>query len=239
MKKLFLLFCIILISCTSIFAKTKEYNIVEDKEFNLKFLCFSQDDCYSVMPNANLTSLKNNIEKINTEATSKTRDFDSYKPIPENLEGEYVKKIPQNQIANFKSDVEKALKHILYNKITYNNKTLKHMLLDFDKKSNNIYLNYLYNPKNYEQNKLYIEQLKEMRGTISLYPDVIIEQFQPYIEKYDLRLEPGAESDIFLYKYYIEKNHIKYSKNFRELLILKEYIYSKLDIIISKLSNEF
>jgi len=183
---------------------------------------------------------KNKIQNtINIEASSKIRDFDIYEPIPKNLEDEYVKKIPQNQITNFKFDLDKALKHILYDKITYNNKTLKKMLLDFDKKSNAIYLKYLHNPHNLEQNMRLIEQLKQMSGTISFYPDAIIEQVQPYIVKYDLGLEPGAESDTFLYKYYIEKYHLKYSKEFKELLELKEYVYSKLDIIISKISNEF
>lgn len=193
----------------------------------------------SNIENNNSISIKNNIKRINIEVSSKIRDFDIYEPIPKNLEDEYVKKIPQNQITNFKFDLDKALKHILYDKITYNNKTLKQMLLDFDKKSNTIYLKYLHNPQNTEQNKLFIEQLKQMSGTVSFYPDVIIEQVQPYIAKYDLGLEPGAESDTFLYKYYIEKYHLKYSKEFKELLELKENVYSKLDIIISKISNEF
>ena len=97
----------------------------------------------------------------------------------------------------------------------------------------------MHNPQNLEQNMLLIKQLKQMSGTISFYPDAIIEQVQPYITKYDLGLEPGAESDTILYKYYIEKYHLKYSKEFKELLELKEYVYSKLDIIISKISNEF
>lgn len=179
-----------------------------------------------------------NTNERDIEISPKIRDFDNYEPIPKNLQNEYVKKIPENLIENFQLDMNKGLKHILYDKITYNHKTLKQMLLEFNKKSDSIYQEYLSNHKNNEKNKIFIEQLKEMNGTISLYPNTIIEQIHPYIEKYDLGLEPGAESDIFLYKYYIEKYQIKYSKEIKEFLKLKEYVFTKINIYILKISNK-
>lgn len=214
MKKVFLTFISIILISAPVFA-AKKYYIKNDTDYNLQFLCFNERECYD-----------------------KIRDFDKYEPIPQNLQDEYIKKIPENLNKDFQLNMKKGLKHILNNKITYNHKTLKQMLLDFNSQSDLIYQKYLNNPQDKVQNKLFIEQLKEMNGTISLYPDTIIEQMQPYIEKYNLGLEPGAESDIFLYKYYIEKYHIKYSNKLKELLKLKEYVYFKINIYILKISNE-
>ncbi len=182
--------------------------------------------------------IPNHLNKIDFEILTKIRDLDNYEPVPEALQDEYVKKIPENLINNFRLDASKGLKHILYDKITYNNKTLKQMLFDFNKKSDSIYQEYLNNPQNNEQNKIFIEQLKEMNGTISLYPDTIIEQIQPYIKKYNLELEPGTESDIFLYKYYIERYQVDYSDKLMDLLKAKEYVYSKINIYILKISDK-
>lgn len=179
------------------------------------------------------------INNINITISTKIRNFDNYDPIPENLQYIYVKPIPKSLITNFRLNANATLKHILYDKITYDHKTLIQMLSCFNKESDAIYLKYLNNPQNYEQNKLYAEQLRQINGTISLYPDTIIEQFQPIIEKYDLRLVPGSENDIFLYKYYIKKYNIKYSNEFKKLLELKEYVYLKTDIYISEIFNEF
>ena len=116
--------------------------------------------------------------------------------------------------------------------------TLKQMLLDFNKKSDNIYQQFLKNENDKEQNKVYIEKLEEMNGTISLYPNVIIEEVKPVIDKYCLDIEPGSESDIFLYKYNIKKYQVKYSKELKELLQLKEYIFTKIYLYQLKISNK-
>lgn len=213
MKKLFfILISIILISIPA--SAKREYYIKNDIDYNLKFLCFNENECYNI------------------------RDFDKYEPVPKNLQDMYIKEIPETLIKDFQSNMNKGLKHILNDKITYNHKTIKQMLLDFDTQSYLIYQKYLNTPYDKMQNKLLVEQLKEMNGTISLYPNTIIEQIQPYIEKYNLELKPGAESDIFLYKYYIEKYHIKYSNELKELLKLKEYVYNKINIYILKISKE-
>lgn len=176
--------------------------------------------------------------EIAIEISTKIRDFDKYEPIPNILQDDYVKKIPQNLIEDFRLDMSNGINHILNDKITYNHKTLKQMLLDFNKKSDSIYQEYLHNPQNKEQNKLFIEQLREMNGTISLYPDTIVEQIQPYIVKYNLGLKPSAESDTFLYKYYIEKYQVNNSDKLKELLKLKEYVYTKINIYILKISDK-
>ncbi len=183
-------------------------------------------------------SININLDEINLEIITKMRNFDKYEPVPKNLHDKYVQKIPENLIQNFRVDASKGLKHILHDKITYNHKTLKQMLCDFNKKSDLIYQKYLNNPQDLEQNKIFIEQLKEMQGTISLYPDTIIEQVRPYVDKYNLAIEPGAESDIFLYKYYIEKYQVNYSNELKEFLKLKEYVYTKINIYILKISNK-
>lgn len=221
MKKIFLVFFILILTSLSAFAEYKPIpeNLSIQKKNKMKHI------------------IDVNIDKIDFEITTKMRNFDSYEPVPKTLQDKYIKKIPQNIINNYQMDMDNALKHILYDKITYNHKTLEQMLLDFDQKADSIYQKYLENP-NKEQNRIFIEQLKEMNGTISLYPDTIIEQIQPYIEKYKLGLEPGAESDIFLYKYYIEKYHLRYSKDFKKLLNLKEYVYTKIDMYISLVSNK-
>lgn len=182
--------------------------------------------------------INNRLNKIDIEILTKIRDFDKYEPVPETLQDEYLKKIPENQIDNFQLDMSNGLKHILYDKITYNHKTMEQMLLDFNKKSDSIYQEFLSHPENKEQNKIFIEQLKEMSGIISLYPNAIIEQMHPYIEKYNLNLEPGSESDIFLYKYYVEKYQVNYSDKLKELLQIKEYVYSKINIYILKISDK-
>ena len=187
---------------------------------------------YMYKKNKVIEKYRNQIDKMYP------KNFDNYEPIPEILEDEYVKKIPENLIKNFRLDMSKGLKHILFDKITYNHKTLKQMLFDFNKKSDLIFHEYLNNPQNYEQNKIFIKQLQEMSGTISLYPDTIIEQMQPYIEKYNLGLVPGSENDTFLYKYYIEKYQVNYSDKLKELLKLKEYVYTKINIYILKISDK-
>lgn len=213
MKKIFLVLFILILTSISAFGEyepiLKNSNIQYKKEFE--------------------HTIDINLDKINVEVTTKMRNFDDYEPVPKNLQDKYIKKINQNIVNNYQIDMNKALKHILYDKITYNHKTLNQMLLDFNQKADYIYKKYLENSDK-KQNKIFIEQLKEMNGIISLYPDTIIEQIQPYIEKYELGLEPGAESDIFLYKYYIEKYNLKYSKDFKNLLKLKEYVYTKIDI---------
>ena len=175
---------------------------------------------------------------INSYILSKVRDLDTYEPVPKHLQDKYIKNIPENLITNYQIDMAKALKHVLNDKITYNNMTLKQMLLDFNKKSDNIYQQFLKNENDKEQNKVYIEKLEEMNGTISLYPNVIIEEVKPVIDKYCLDIEPGSESDIFLYKYYIEKYQVKYSKELKELLQLKEYIFTKIYLYQLKISNK-
>ncbi len=175
---------------------------------------------------------------VKSQYNLKFSNLDNYEPIPKNLQYKYVKKIPEKLINNYRKDMNNALSHILYDKITYNDKTLKQMLLDFDKKSNIIYETYLNNKNNIKQNIIFIKQLKQMNGTISLYPNTIIEQIQPYIKDYYLNIEPDAESDIFLYKYYVKDYHIKYSKEFKDLLELKENIYTKIDLYISKITDK-
>lgn len=149
---------------------------------------------------------------INLSILNKIRDLDTYEPVPKYLQDKYIKTIPENLITNYQIDMANALKHALNNKITYNNKTLKQMLLDFNKESDNIYQQYLKNENDKEQNKIYLKNLEEMNGTISLYSNVIIEELQPVIDKYCLGIEPGSESDIFLYKYYIEKYQVNFIK---------------------------
>lgn len=168
----------------------------------------------------------------------KIRNLDTYEPVPKYLQDKYIKNIPENLITNYQIDMAKALKHVLNDKITYNNMTLKQMLLDFNKKSDNIYQQYLKDENDEEQNKVYIKKLEEMNGTISLYPNVIIEEVQPVIDKYCLGIEPGSESDIFLYKYYIEKYQVKYSKELKELIQLKEYTFTKIYLYQLKISNK-
>lgn len=177
-------------------------------------------------------------KNLNSLILNKVRDLDTYEPVPKYLQDRYIKNIPENLITNYQIDMANALKHTLKNKITYNNKTLKQMLLDFNKESDNIYQQYLKNKNNKEQNKIYLKKLEEMNGTISLYPNVIIEEIQPVIDKYDLGIEPGSESDIFLYKYYIEKYGIKYAKELKELLQLKENTFTKIYFYQLKISEK-
>lgn len=179
-----------------------------------------------------------NDKNLNSLILNKVRDIDTYEPVPKYLQDRYIKNIPENLITNYQIDMANALKHTLKNKITYNNKTLKQMLLDFNKESDNIYQQYLKNKNNKEQNKIYLKNLEEMNGTISLYPNVIIEEIQPVIDKYDLGIEPGSESDIFLYKYYIEKYGIKYAKELKELLQLKENTFTKIYFYQLKISEK-
>ena len=61
---------------------------------------------------------------------------------------------------------------------------------------------------------------------------------KPVIDKYDLGIEPGSESDIFLYKYYIEKYGIKYAKELKELLQLKENTFTKIYFYQLKISEK-
>lgn len=222
MKKIFLVLFLLFVICNSSFAEYKPIPKNLSKQYKKKIEHITYD----------------NLNGIDVEINMKIRDFDNYNPIPQELQNEYVKKIPKNLIENYCIDMNNGLKHILYGKITYNHQTLKQMLLDFNENSDLIYQKYLNDPKNYEQNKIFIEQLKNMSGLISLYPDTIIEQIQPYIVKYDLGIEPGSENDIFLYKYYIEKYPIKYSNELKELLKLKEYVYTKINIYILKISNK-
>lgn len=175
---------------------------------------------------------------INSYILSKVCDLDTYEPVPKHLQDKYIKNIPENLITNYQIDMAEALKHVLNDKITYNNMTLKQMLLDFNKKSDNIYQQYLKNKNIKEQNKVYLKRLEDMNGTISLYPNVIIEELQPVIDKYCLGIEPGSESDIFLYKYYIEKYQVKYSKELKELIQLKEYTFTKIYLYQLKISNK-
>ena len=130
-----------------------------------------------------------------------------------------------------------VLKHILYDKITYDNKTLKQKLINFDKKSSKLYKTFLKNNKNKEQNKKFIDELEEIRRTISLYPNTIIEEMEVVINKYDLNIVQVSEADILIYKYYIKEYQIPYAKEFKEFLEFKEEIYYKINTYISEISN--
>ncbi len=215
MKKIILIFILIIITISGNYSASA-------KELSNKI------DNTQVIKDKNLNSL----------ILNKVRDIDTYEPVPKYLQDRYIKNIPENLITNYQIDMANALKHTLKNKITYNNKTLKQMLLDFNKESDNIYQQYLKNKNNKEQNKIYLKNLEEMNGTISLYPNVIIEEIQPVIDKYDLGIEPGSESDIFLYKYYIEKYGIKYAKELKELLQLKENTFTKIYFYQLKISEK-
>ncbi len=94
-----------------------------------------------------------NGENLNFFIMNKVRDLDTYEPVPEYLQDRYIKNIPENLITNYQIDMASALKQVLNDKITYNNKTLKQMLLDFNKESDNIYQQYLKNKNNIEQIK--------------------------------------------------------------------------------------
>jgi len=50
MKRFFLLFYIICLSCNPIFAQKQEYFIRKDSEYNTSFLCFSKNECYYTTP---------------------------------------------------------------------------------------------------------------------------------------------------------------------------------------------
>jgi len=57
--------------------------------------------------------------------------------------------------------MDKGLEHILYDKITYDNKTLKQMLLNFNKDADKIYKKYLKDKNNANQNIIYIENIQK------------------------------------------------------------------------------
>ena len=165
-------------------------------------------------------------------------EFDNYEPIPKDTSYKYIKIIPDNDRIQYKTDMNRALKHILKDKITYNNKTLKQMLLDFDRDATNIYKKHLKNKNNTSQNKKFLQKLNEWQGTISLYPNVIAEELKYVIDKYDLNLVPGSECDILIYKYYIEKYDIALALEFKTLLIIKQTVYSTISNYILEISDK-
>ncbi|MEE3349907.1 MAG: hypothetical protein VZR09_07695 [Candidatus Gastranaerophilaceae bacterium] len=164
--------------------------------------------------------------------------IDNYELFPKDLIYKYIKIIPNNELEQYKIDMNNALQHILYDKITYEKNTLMQMLIDFDKESTKIYKKYLKNKTNKEQNKIYIQKLKEMQGTISLYPEAIIEELKNVINKYDLNLTPGAECDILVYKYYIEKYNIALAQEFKTLLTIKQFVYLNINNYILEISDK-
>lgn len=188
--------------------------------------------------NVSISTDLNQVKNLNQEYTY-PRNIDEYEPIPKHLQSSYIKKISPDQIDQYKTDVDSSLKKILYQKQTYNNKTYKQMLLDFKKESKKIYDKYLKDKNNINQNKIFIEQLNEMEGIISLYPNAIIEQLQPIIDKYQLDIVPGSDADIILYKYYIKTYSLKYSQEFKNLLELKEQTYASIHKYILEISNMF
>ena len=164
--------------------------------------------------------------------------IDNYEPFPDATIDRYIRIIPDKDVKQYKIDINNNLQHILHDKITYDNKTLMQMLINFDKDSTQIYKKYLKNKNNKKQNIIYIQKLEEMRGTISLYPEVITEELKNIINKYDLNLVPGAECDILIYKYYIKKYNIAIAQEFKTLLITKQIVFFKINNYILEISDK-
>jgi len=176
---------------------------------------------------------------INKDYYNVINEFNNYKPIPEILiDNNYIKTIPDNDVKQYQTDMNFSLQHILHDKITYNKRTLMQLLLDFDRESSNIYKKYLKNSTNKNQNKIYVQRLEKMRGTISLYPNAVVEGLKDVIDKYDLNIVPGAECDTLVYKYYIEKYDIVLAQELKTLLIIKQIVYSKINNYILEISDK-
>ena len=161
---------------------------------------------------------------------------------PENQKSEYIKTIQQNELSEYKKDMKKGLKHILYDKIasmpnSTNKRTLKQLLIYIDKQGTHIYKDFLSGKLCNEGNNNYVNFLDELLGIVSLYPEAITEEMLPVIKKYNLpNIGTSTNSDICLYKYYIEDYDIKYANEFRDLIILKEKTYEKLYNYRNKIS---
>ena len=162
-------------------------------------------------------------------------DIDHYKTISKQTQPDLVE-IPPNKQKQFIKDMNKALKHVLYDNITYKNCTLKQLLLDYENKADKIYQEYLFTPNNLAQNKKLLNELHKMSGTISLYPDAIFDEISWVIDKYELNLVAGSEIDTYIYKNYVEKYNVKLAKEFKELLKLKISVYNKIQKYIYQIT---
>lgn len=154
-------------------------------------------------------------------------DIDNYKDTSKQIKPDIVE-IPKNRQKQFKKDMNKAIKHVLYDNITYENNTFKQLLLDYEKEADKIYQKYLSNPNNQTQNVNLYKELHKMNATISLYPEAIFDEISWVVDKYKLNLVAGSQIDIYIHKNYIEKYNIKLAKEFKELLKLKISVYNKI-----------
>ena len=136
----------------------------------------------------------------------------------------------------YEQDMNNALNKILYDKITYNKKTLKEMLIDFNNQAYYISKKPL-SIKIKNQDK-YIKQLDTMFGTISLFPDTICEELQPVINKYNLGIVPGSECDKYLCSNFIKGCNIENYSEFEKLIKLKEIVSENINTTRSNLIKE-
>lgn len=136
----------------------------------------------------------------------------------------------------YEQDMNNALNKVLYDKITYNKKTLKNMLIDFNNKTYHISQQPL--ADRIRNKDKYIKQLDTMFGTISLFPEAICEELQPVINKYDLGIIPGAECDKYLCSNYIKGCNIENYAEFEELIKLKETVSKNINTTRSNLIKE-
>lgn len=133
-------------------------------------------------------------------------------------------KIKQNK-DSYKANLEKAINHILNDKITYRKNTLKKLLDEYNAEADSIYQSYLSDKENY---KIYYKKLNEITGTISLYPDAICEELKPVFKKYDILIYPNTGCDSYIYENYIKEYDIKNSDELKELIDYHEASFQRI-----------
>ena len=130
-----------------------------------------------------------------------------------------------NNQAQFCSDMEKVIEHILNDKVTFKHTTYRQMLDDLNLEADNIYKLYLADKSNY---KIYYERLNEISGTVSMYSDSICEDMKDTMGKYNIEINPSTECDIEIYNKYIKNSDIKNAKGLKDLIDYHEASFQRI-----------
>ena len=112
---------------------------------------------------------------FNIPIYASTKQVTDYNSLSCSIAEQYIKQIPTRKLTKYKIELNKILNHLLDDKITYEQKTLEQMLLDYSDRADLIFSQYLKDKNNQEKNEEYLIELRSMCGTISLYSEAIIE----------------------------------------------------------------
>ena len=144
-----------------------------------------------------------------------------------------------NNQAQFYSDMEKVIEHILNDKVTFEHTTYRQMLDDLNLEADNTYNLYLSDKSNPSKNKIYYERLNKINGIIDMYPESMCEDMKDVIDKYNMGIIPNPECDFQIYEKFIKNSKISNALEFKKLIDYRESSFQKIINYESEILKKF